>query len=179
MAFTQQFCRICLNLKCSFKNSQKTVFLTIVAGRGRKSVWNITFYLDSSRTGVDNSNLMVGPKIVFWHFQGPKLISLITFKGFFVTETSKINKKWGFAGQIKRFCGPHLACGPYVVHACSRTLANKEKKNIFESLKLFPSELKTFFSNKIILRQKKLFSNVNFFYTKVFSLFWWHFYDSV
>ena len=25
----------------------------------------------------------------------------------------------GLAGQIKSFHGPHLACGPYVVHACS------------------------------------------------------------
>jgi len=31
--------------------------------------------------------------------------------------TKKETKKtWGIAGQIKSFCGPHLARGPYVVH---------------------------------------------------------------
>jgi len=37
--------------------------------------------------------------------------------GVFAKERSKIHKIWGFVGQIKSFCGPHLARGPYVVHA--------------------------------------------------------------
>ncbi len=33
---------------------------------------------------------------------------------------SKLNTIWGLAGQIKSFRWPHLARGPYVVHAFSK-----------------------------------------------------------
>jgi len=43
-------------------------------------------------------------------------------KSVFIKEGSKINKMWGFAGQIKSFRGP------YVVHACSiLTLSSRYK----------------------------------------------------
>jgi len=47
---------------------------------------------------------------------------------FSIKERSKINKIWGFAGQIKSFCGPHLARGPYVVHACESSLTVQIRK---------------------------------------------------
>ncbi len=53
-----------------------------------------------------------GPKQKFWHIQGPKLFCLTHSTGVFIKERSKI---WGFAGQIKSFCWPHLARGPYVL----------------------------------------------------------------
>jgi len=50
---------------------------------------------------------------------------------FIIKETSKINKICGFAGQIKSFRWPHLARGPYVVHAWIKitiTIAPQAKK---------------------------------------------------
>jgi len=51
------------------------------------------------KAGVHNSNLMAGQNF-FCSNQGPKLIILTHSKGVFNKEISKINKIWGFAGQI-------------------------------------------------------------------------------
>jgi len=61
-----------------------------------------------SRAGVHNSNLMTGPNFFFDTSKGqPKLLCFNTFKEcFYIKGRSKI---WGFAGQIKSFCGPHFA----------------------------------------------------------------------
>jgi len=67
--------------------------------------------------GVHNSNLMAGQKNFFDISKGQSWYVLTHSKGVFTQKRSKINKIWGFAGQIKSFCGPHLAHGPYVVHA--------------------------------------------------------------
>ena len=57
-----------------------------------------------------------GPK-KFHHTQGQKYYVFTHSKGAFIKERSLKDK---ILGQIKSFCGPHLARGPYVVHACSR-----------------------------------------------------------
>ncbi len=58
-----------------------------------------------------------GPKLFFDISKGKSYQVVTHSKNFLIKETSKINKIWGLAGQIKCFHGPHLACGPYVVHA--------------------------------------------------------------
>jgi len=60
---------------------------------------------------------MVGQKKFLDTSKGQSCYVLTHSKGVFIEEKSKI---WGFAGQIKSFCGPHLARGPYVVHAWTR-----------------------------------------------------------
>jgi len=49
---------------------------------------------------------------------------------FLIKERSKINKIWGFAGQIKSFWGTHLAHSdwPYVVHAWGSSLTMQIRK---------------------------------------------------
>jgi len=51
------------------------------------------------RTGVQNSNLITGPKI-FWHIQGPKLICFDTFKGCFCQRNKQNKYNIGFWGPI-------------------------------------------------------------------------------
>ena len=48
------------------------------------------------------------------------LICFYPFECAFIKKTSLNRKILGFAGQIKSFRGPHLARGPYVVHAWYR-----------------------------------------------------------
>jgi len=86
--------------------------------------WNYNLLLNSLTSsdhftpGVHYSNLMAGKKFFFDIFKGQSWYVLTHSKGVFTKERSKINKICGFEGQIKSFCGPHLARGPYVVHAC-------------------------------------------------------------
>ncbi len=68
------------------------------------------------KAGVHNSNLIAG-QIFFDISKGQSWLVLTHSKGVFIKETSKLNKIWGFVGQIKSFHGPHLTRRPYVVHA--------------------------------------------------------------
>jgi len=73
---------------------------------------------------VHNSNFVAGQS---WYV-------LTHSKGVFIKGRSKINKIWGFAGQIKSFRGPHLARRPYIVHACSKYwVSNYFKKEFHRS----------------------------------------------
>ena len=88
-----------------------------------------------SSTGVHNSNLKRAKKI-----KGPKSICFDQYWGCCFQQTSFIYKILGFAGQIKSFRGPHLARGPYVVHACSRVLwvGSSGDANYYNSLIFIP-----------------------------------------
>ncbi len=59
------------------------------------------FIKPCSKTGVNNSNLMIGQK-KFWHIQGPKFISINTFKRCFLNQSKQ---KLGCVGNIKSFRG--------------------------------------------------------------------------
>jgi len=74
------------------------------------------------RAGVHNSNLKAGQKKKFHISQGQSWYVLAHSKDVLIKERSKINKIWGFTGQIKSFRGPHLSRGPYVVHAWYREM---------------------------------------------------------
>jgi len=69
---------------------------------------------------VHNSNGHAGPKNFFWHIKGPKLLGCNTFKKCFYQRNKQNKQNVGLRGQIKSVPGPHLARGPYVVHAWSK-----------------------------------------------------------
>ena len=66
------------------------------------------------------TQIICGPKIFFRQSWGPKLIYLYEKFAFMYCKTYDIQSLLGSAGQISSLCGPHLARGPYVVHAWSK-----------------------------------------------------------
>jgi hypothetical protein len=71
----------------------------------------------STMAGIHNSSHMTGPKNCGGRVRAKIYIFLDTQKMFIAKEASYKNQILGFAGQIEGFSGPHLAYGPYVVHA--------------------------------------------------------------
>jgi len=76
-------------------------------------------FLKHFRAGMHNSNLMAGQKVLLKHSRA-RLVKFFQFLYCLHQKSSQILVNLGFAGQIESFRGPHLARGPYVVHACYR-----------------------------------------------------------
>ncbi len=64
------------------------------------------------RTVVHNSGPMAA-KQIFLNVQVPYHIIFYAYNVFIIKQAKIV----GFSGQIKSFRGPHLACGPYAMHA--------------------------------------------------------------
>ena len=76
----------------------------------------------------------------------------------FIKQRSKI---WGFAVQIKSFCGPHLARGPYVVHACfirKHIPARQTLGSFLQSMFALYQNHKQQLNQQVLSRYRKLFS---------------------
>ncbi len=69
---------------------------------------------------MHNSKSHGGPNIFFDISKGQSWYVLTHSYNVFTKERSKINKIWGFAGQIKSFRGPHVA------HACCKQTYSSE-----------------------------------------------------
>jgi len=69
--------------------------------------------------GMLNPDFMAGQKMLLKHLLA-RLVNCLKII-VFPLKSSQIDVNLGFAGQIKSFCGQHLARGPYVVHACPMT----------------------------------------------------------
>jgi len=65
-------------------------------------------------------------------------------KGVFFKETSKLNKIWGFVGQIKSLRGPHLTRGLYVAHAWSKPMTHSIERtlaNVWKRLEIYLADV--------------------------------------
>jgi len=66
--------------------------------------------------GMHNSNLMAGHRNFFGIAESQIWYVLTHSKDVFIKRDSQANIISRLGGQINSFRGPHLACGPYVVH---------------------------------------------------------------
>jgi len=62
------------------------------------------------RTGMHNTNLMAGQKKKFETLRAETTMLLTCSIGVSIKQTSKKQESLCFAGHIKSFRGPHLAC---------------------------------------------------------------------